>query len=74
MWLVRVAVSEVDLERGARACPVVGLVPLLLGVDDGEVEQLAGGVVGRELSSGLDRFADLAVQRLDRVRRVDHPS
>ena len=72
MWLVGVAVCEVDLERGACACPVVGLVPLLLGVDDCKVEQLAGCVVGGELSAGLDRFADLAVECLDRVRGVDH--
>src|SRR5439155_4250319 len=31
-----------------------------------------GGLLGREVSSGFDRLADLAVQRLDRVGRVDN--
>ena len=35
----------------------------------GEVDELAGGVLGREAALGLDRLAQLAVERLDRVRR-----
>ena len=50
---------------------MVGLSPAPFGVDDREVDQFAGGLLGGEVSSGLDRLADLAVQRLDRVRGVD---
>jgi hypothetical protein len=46
---------------------VVGLLPAFLGVDDGEVDELSGGLLGWEVSSGFDRFADLSVERLDRV-------
>ena len=38
---------------------------------DREVQQLARGVFGREAASGLDDLADLAVERFDRVGRVD---
>ena len=51
---------------------MVGLPPALLGVGDREVDQFAGGLLGREVSSCFDRLADLAVQRLDRVGRVDN--
>jgi hypothetical protein len=47
---------------------VVGLSPFLFGVGDREVDQFAGGLLGREVSSGFDRLADLPVQRFDRVR------
>src|SRR6266508_2160475 len=47
--------------------PVVGLFPALLCVDDREVDELAGGLLGREVSSRFDRLSDLPVQRLDRV-------
>jgi hypothetical protein len=39
---------------------------LVLDVDDGEPEQLDGGVVGREVAAGLGDLAELVVQRLDR--------
>jgi hypothetical protein len=48
------AVAEVDLEGGQRAVSVVGAAPLGLRCGDGEVDQLAGGVFGRELAAGLD--------------------
>jgi hypothetical protein len=65
-WLGQ-SVSEVDFERDERGVPVVGLSPGLLGVDDREVDELAGGVFGGEVAAGLDRLSDLAVQRLDAV-------
>jgi hypothetical protein len=57
----------VDLERDERSVPVVGLSPGLLGVDDREVDEFAGGVFVGEVAAGFDRFADLAVERFDRV-------
>lgn len=41
---------------------------------DAEVDQLDGGFVGREVSGGLEQFAQRPVPGLDRVRRVDHPA
>jgi hypothetical protein len=41
------------------------------GVGDGEVDQLAGGVLVGEVALGLERLAQLAVERLDRVGGVD---
>ena len=38
---------------------------------DGEVDELAGGVLGGEAALGLDRLAQLAVEGLDRVCGVD---
>lgn len=61
------AVAEVDAEGGERGAPVVGGAPGLLGVDDGEVEQAAGGVFVREAAARLDDLAQLAVECLDRV-------
>jgi hypothetical protein len=66
----------VDFERQQRGRPVPGSRPLRDGVEDGEVEQLAGGVLGREMTLSFDSFAELAVERLDRVgiryeRRLD---
>jgi hypothetical protein len=57
----------VDAKSGQGAVPVVGVSPLGLGAGDGQVEQLAGGVFVGEAAAGLDDFADLAVERLDRV-------
>jgi transposase len=57
--------SVFEVERGECRGPVVGSAPALLGVLDGEVDELAGGLLGREVSSGLDRLAHLAVERLD---------
>jgi hypothetical protein len=57
----------VDFERQQRGRPVPGSCPLWDGVEDGKVEQLAGGVLAREMAFGFDRFAQLAVERLDRV-------
>jgi hypothetical protein len=38
-----------------------------LGVDDGEVDQFAGGIFGGEVPAGLDGLPDFAVQCLDGV-------
>jgi len=38
---------------------------LVLDVDDGEPEQLDGGVVGREVAPGPGDLAELVVQGLD---------
>ena len=65
-------VWELDFERGERCVPVERLAPSGFGFGDREVQQLAGCFFGREVPSGLDDLADLAVQRLDRVGRVDH--
>jgi hypothetical protein len=56
------SVFEVDLERGERRGPDVGLARALLGVLEGEVDELARGRLGREVSSGLTRLAHLAVE------------
>src|SRR5215207_1176366 len=61
------AVADVDLEGGQGGVPVVGAAPLGLGADDREVDPLAGGVLGRELTARLDDLAHLAVERLDHV-------
>ena len=45
--------------------------PFVLDVGDRQPDQLDHGVVGREVSAVLDDFADLVVERLDRVGRVD---
>jgi hypothetical protein len=37
------------------------------GIVHGEVDEFAGGVIGGEAALGLDGFAQLAVERLDRV-------
>ena len=44
---------------------------LASGVDDGEVDELGGGLFVGEVPAGLDRLADLAVQRFDGVGGVD---
>ena len=44
----------------------------VLDVADGQLQQLDDGRVGGEVAAGLDDLAQLVVQRLDRVRRVDH--
>jgi len=68
------AVAEVDAKRGQRAAPVVGVAPLALGAGDGQVEQLAGGVLGREAAARLDCLSDLAVERLYGVGVIVSPS
>src|SRR3954467_1826374 len=72
-WLVLagVAVSEVDLQRGAWGAPGAVALPLGVGLDDGLVDQLGRGLLVGEVAAGLDRLADLAVQALDRVGGVD---
>src|SRR6218665_2211580 len=45
----------------------------VLDVEDGEREQLHGGLIVREVPAVLDDLAELEVQRLDRVGRIDHP-
>ena len=50
-----------DLEGGQGGVPVVGAPPLGLGAGDGEVDEFAGGVLGRELPAGFDDLADLGV-------------
>ncbi len=69
-WLLLLAgesVFEVDLEGGACCCPGALGAPSAFGLLDGEVDELAGGLLVGEVTAGLDRFADLAVERLDRV-------
>ena len=39
---------------------------------NGEVDEFAGGLLVGEMTFRLDRFAQLPVQRFDRVRRVHH--
>lgn len=41
---------------------------------DREVDQLLGGIHGRERALRLDRFPDHPVQALYGVRGVDHPA
>ena len=59
-----------DLERQQRRGPVPASGPLRDGVDEREVDQLAGGVLVGEVALGLERLAQLAVERLDRVGGV----
>src|SRR5579884_1489818 len=66
-----VAVSEVDFEGCPGGCPAAVVLPLRVGLDEREVDQLGRGLLVGEVPAGLDRFADLAVQALDRVGRVD---
>src|SRR3954469_3629507 len=66
-----VAVSEVDLQRGAGRRPGVVAPPFGVGADDGQVDELGGGLLVGGVPAGLDRLADLAVQALDRVGGVD---
>jgi hypothetical protein len=54
----------VDFEREQRCRPGPGSRPRWDGVLGGEVEQLAGGVLGREMPFGFDGFKQLAVERL----------
>src|SRR3954470_22515580 len=68
------AVSEVDLQGGARRRPGAVLLPLGVGADDRQVDELGGGLLVGKVPAGLDRLADLAVQALDRVGRVDRAS
>lgn len=42
------------------------------GILDGKVQQLRRRLVGREAAAGLDDLAQAAVQRLNRLGRVDH--
>src|SRR4051794_35365436 len=70
-WSAWESVCEVDLERGARCCPGPVLLPLGVGAHQREVDELGGGLFVGEVPAGLDRFADLAVQALDRVGGVD---
>src|ERR671932_1796904 len=65
------AVSEVDLRGGAGRGPGAVALPFGVGAHDREVDELGGGLFVGEVSAGLDRLADLAVQALDRVRGVD---
>jgi len=57
----------VDLEGGAGGCPGAVALPLGVGLDEGEVDELGGGLFVGEVSARLDRLADLAVQAFDRV-------
>src|SRR3954462_4320412 len=65
------SVSEVDLEGCAWCCPGAVALPLGVSPDEGEVDQLGRGLFVGEVSAGLYRLADLAVQALDRVGGVD---
>src|SRR3954447_23862995 len=70
-WSAWESVSEVDLEGGAGRGPGAVALPLGVGAHDCEVDELGGGLLVGEVSAGLDRLADLAVQALDRVGGVD---
>ena len=65
------SVSELDLEHQHRFRPPAGAGPLRDGVLDREVEQLDRRLFAREAALGLDRFAQLAVARLDPVVGVN---
>src|SRR3954449_10054767 len=65
------SVSEVDLEGGAWRAPGAAALPLGVGLDDRQVDQLGRGLLVGEMPAGLDRLADLAMQALDRVGCVD---
>src|SRR4051794_3792606 len=73
-WSAWESVSEVDLERCAGRCPGAVALPLGVGLDDREVDELGRGLFVGEVPAGLDRLADLAVQALDRVGGVDRAS
>jgi len=47
------------------------LLPLSLGAEDREVDELGRGLLVGEVSAGLDALSDLAVEVLDAVRGVD---
>src|SRR4051794_23506549 len=70
-WSAWESVSEVDLQCGAGCCPGAVLRPPGVGLDDREVDEFGGGLFVGEVPAGLDRLADLAVQSLDRVGRVN---
>src|SRR4051812_3808360 len=70
-WSAWESVSEVDLEGGAGRCPGAVALPFGVGAHDREVDELGRGLFVGEVPAGLDRLADLAVQALDRVGRVD---
>jgi hypothetical protein len=57
----------VDFEGGAGGCPGSVALPLGVGFDQREVDELGRGLFVGEVSAGLDRLADLAVQPFDRV-------
>jgi hypothetical protein len=65
--LVGQSFSEVDLERQQRCRPVASLRPRRYGVGDREVDEFPGGFFVGEVPLGLDRFAELPVERFDRV-------
>src|SRR5215212_10543238 len=73
-WLVGESVSEVDFEGSQGVGPAVGAFPGGLGLEDGEVDELGGGLFVGEVPAGLDRLADLAVEVLDAVGGVDDPA
>src|SRR5215213_709798 len=62
----------IALVRWFAAVLVPGPGSLVLDVTDGQPEQLDHRVVIREVPPILDDLAELVVQRLDRVRGVDH--
>src|SRR5579859_7006120 len=65
--LVGDSVSEVDLERPEGGCPVHHSFPFDFGSHEREVDELGRGLLVGEVTAGLDRFADLAVEAFDRV-------
>src|SRR5215217_7316243 len=60
-------VSEVVFEGSQGAGPAVEGRPGGAGAQDGEADQLGGGLFVGEVSAGLDRLADVAVEVLDAV-------
>src|SRR3954452_21897418 len=72
VWLVSRGSGLRSGSLGRLGCaPGASALPLGVGLDDGQVDQLGRGLLVGEVPAGLDRLADLAVQPLDRVGRVD---
>src|SRR5215218_6704906 len=70
-WSAWESVFAVVVERGGGRGPGAVALPLGVRADDREVDELGGGLLVGEVSAGLDRLPDLAVQALDRVGGVD---
>jgi transposase InsO family protein len=67
---------EGDVEGVEGGLPSVGPPPAAapgrVQADDGQVQALEGGLLGREVPAGADRAAEAGVEALDRVGRGDH--
>ena len=65
------ALTEHDSELVAGGKPLPDIPAAFLEVADGEINQLGGGIFGRERPARLDRFADDPVQAFDCVCCID---